>query len=489
MKAKRKQTTKKPTKKQAIKKQTTKKTRYKLFQENIKEQSWNIDFPLIANKNILADKINLNTNLDSNIKCFNTDIVRNHLKYNSKNLKNDAIKTIKYKLLPTKEQENIFKKWFSAYIEMYNLIIKKIKIAFRALLLIDPKAKLTDLKIELNISKLKKEFSVNKENLQTKYDINMHILDYAMTDAIAMYKSKITNLRKGHIKKSRLRYLKQTKKTKIFKVENMLCQDYSFCSTKLGKFIQTNPTINFKQDTEIVGIVQYNETTNEYRYLARKRIFVETIKNKIYPKSEAKNIDNEKIYKMKQSKNENVISLDPGIRTFMTGISNKNIIEIGTNMSKTIQTKISRLDKIINNPDIHSQKKDKLAKRIRLKIKNIVDDYHWKIIKYLVDNYGHILIGNFSTKKMGQSDQQKIIKRIGSSMRFYTFKMRLQYKCYLSGTKYMEIDEYCTSKCCSCCGNFKKDLGKNKIYECKKCDLVLDRDINASINILMKGIK
>lgn len=49
-------------------------------------------------------------------------------------------------------------------------------------------------------------------------------------------------------------------------------------------------------------------------------------------------------------------------------------------------------------------------------------------------------------------------------------------------------DEPYTCLTCSCCGNVKKkqELGSSKVYECKKCGKVLDRDVNASRNILIK---
>ena len=40
---------------------------------------------------------------------------------------------------------------------------------------------------------------------------------------------------------------------------------------------------------------------------------------------------------------------------------------------------------------------------------------------------------------------------------------------------------------CSKCGNIKHDLGINKIYECLKCNTVLDRDINGARNIYILG--
>lgn len=46
-----------------------------------------------------------------------------------------------------------------------------------------------------------------------------------------------------------------------------------------------------------------------------------------------------------------------------------------------------------------------------------------------------------------------------------------------------------SSKKCSCCGNIKSDLTlSDRIYECS-CGLKLDRDLNASINILNEGLK
>ena len=40
---------------------------------------------------------------------------------------------------------------------------------------------------------------------------------------------------------------------------------------------------------------------------------------------------------------------------------------------------------------------------------------------------------------------------------------------------------------CHNCENLKMNLGSKKIYECDKCKIKIDRDINASINIYKKG--
>ena len=57
---------------------------------------------------------------------------------------------------------------------------------------------------------------------------------------------------------------------------------------------------------------------------------------------------------------------------------------------------------------------------------------------------------------------------------------------------YYQIDTYYpSSKTCSVCGeksNITNDLGVRE-WECKKCGTHLDRDINASINIMFEGLK
>jgi putative transposase len=49
------------------------------------------------------------------------------------------------------------------------------------------------------------------------------------------------------------------------------------------------------------------------------------------------------------------------------------------------------------------------------------------------------------------------------------------------------VHEAYTSKTCSFCGCLT-NVGDSKIYTCQECKQVVDRDINASKNILMKGI-
>ena len=72
-------------------------------------------------------------------------------------------------------------------------------------------------------------------------------------------------------------------------------------------------------------------------------------------------------------------------------------------------------------------------------------------------------------------------------MKFYQFKLRLQYKAALQGKKIVLVKENYTTKTCSFCGT-RNDPGCSKIYKCSKCKREVGRDVNAAKNILMKGM-
>ena len=137
----------------------------------------------------------------------------------------------------------------------------------------NPNFQLVDLKIDLNINNLKVEFNKEKLDLIKKTNINAHILDYAINDACVMFKSKITNLKNGHIVKYRLRRLRKSKINKILKIEKLLWSKNTFCSSVIGQSILTAPKIdNYKDKIDTVAIIQYNKRKNMYYLLLREKV-------------------------------------------------------------------------------------------------------------------------------------------------------------------------------------------------------------------------
>lgn len=66
----------------------------------------------------------------------------------------------------------------------------------------------------------------------------------------------------------------------------------------------------------------------------------------------------------------------------------------------------------------------------------------------------------------------------------------VEYKAQLYGKQVSIIDKYFPStKKCSCCGNVKPFMALNeRTYGCDSCGSVLDRDLNAAINIRTAGM-
>ena len=72
-----------------------------------------------------------------------------------------------------------------------------------------------------------------------------------------------------------------------------------------------------------------------------------------------------------------------------------------------------------------------------------------------------------------------------AEQKFYEFKRQMKYKCQFNKIEFALADRwYPSSKACSCCKNIKKDLKlSDRTYICNECGLVIDRDKNASINL------
>jgi len=87
--------------------------------------------------------------------------------------------------------------------------------------------------------------------------------------------------------------------------------------------------------------------------------------------------------------------------------------------------------------------------------------------------------------------EHKLSKKI-NDVSFYEIIKQLEYKCKYKDKLFYQIDTYYpSSQECHVCGNIDKKY-KNlneRVYKCSKCHNEIDRDVNASINIMYKGLK
>lgn len=194
--------------------------------------------------------------------------------------------------------------------------------------------------------------------------------------------------------------------------------------------------------------------------------------------------------KVEYKKNK-IISIDPGLRKFATGITENKVIKFGTNMRK-VKKYVLKLQKIDKNKSVDKKKKKKRAKcrrKIESKISRMVDDMHWKSINYLTNTNDNILIGNMSTKGIVKKETSVLRdedKLLASRIKLSKYRERLEWRCNMNKVNYEMIDESYTSMICSICGYLKEDLGRNEIFNCSRCKKVIDRDVNGARNIYLK---
>lgn len=184
------------------------------------------------------------------------------------------------------------------------------------------------------------------------------------------------------------------------------------------------------------------------------------------------------------------IGIDVGIKEFYSD-SNANVVSnpkyLEKSMNKLIceQRKLSRKEKGSRN---RNKQRVKVA-LVHEKITNQRNDFLQKQSTMLICENQTICIEDLKVKNM--MCNHKLAKSIGSASWSKFFDM-LTYKATWYGNEIVKIPTmYPSSQTCSCCG-YKNPLVKNlavRKWECPECHATHDRDKNASINILNKGLQ
>ena len=189
------------------------------------------------------------------------------------------------------------------------------------------------------------------------------------------------------------------------------------------------------------------------------------------------------------------IGIDLGIKTLAT-VSDGSIVpnvkafrrvRILNKRLKRLQCKVSR-KYLINKCNKHNKTKNiiKLERRIKLihrSLKNIRINHIRKFVSELVKKQPqYIAIEDLNVK--GMMRNKHLAKDIANCS-FYTIKEHLIKKAKERNIVVRLVDRfYPSSKTCSNCGSYKKDLKlSQRVYHCNSCQKEIDRDFNASRNI------
>ena len=128
------------------------------------------------------------------------------------------------------------------------------------------------------------------------------------------------------------------------------------------------------------------------------------------------------------------------------------------------------------------QKQVVKVQRLHQRLANIRTDYINKTVFSIVKQKpSYITIEDLAVSNLMKN---KHLSKAIASQKFFEFKTKLISKCKQNNIELRIVDRfYPSSKTCSQCGEIKKDLKlSDRVYKCS-CGLVIDRDLNASINL------
>ena len=184
-----------------------------------------------------------------------------------------------------------------------------------------------------------------------------------------------------------------------------------------------------------------------------------------------------------------VIGIDLGIKDFV--ITSEGQVFENLHFKKSETNKLKRLQRQLSRKQPNSKNREKarikLAK-LNQKIRNKKLHYLHQVSNQLVSENQIICMEDLNVK--GMMRNHNLAESIGE-MNFGEFKNLLTYKCLQYGRQLVFIDRfYPSSKTCHCCGYVNKSLTlSDRQWICPECNSVIDRDLNAAMNIKDEGLR
>ncbi|AGJ61877.1 RNA-guided endonuclease InsQ/TnpB family protein [Saccharolobus islandicus] len=361
--------------------------------------------------------------------------------------KNDKTQlSFKYKIYPTREVEEKLIKVMQIEAKVYNALLDVVNNARKEGKKITPKDTqnmLKDLKIEgkeLVYSK-----ALQMVNNQLWYNINA-----------------LHELKKKGKKVGKLRY-KKIMKTINYNQSGFKVEGDKLILSKIGEI---RVLFHRPLEGEVKGVIIKKSVTGWYA------IFQVEVEKKPLEKT------------------GKVIGIDLGVEKLVTTsdgvvIENPKVFDKVERRIKILQKSLSRKKKGSRN---YEKVRKKLAK-LHEHVKNLMSDYIHKVTSWLVEQYDEIYVEDLDVKEMVEDGESKVLrKHILLHSDFSKFVSYLYYKAERAGRRVVKVDPRNTSKTCARCGYVKKDLAlADRVFVCPSCGWTVDRDYNASLNILSRS--
>ena len=177
-----------------------------------------------------------------------------------------------------------------------------------------------------------------------------------------------------------------------------------------------------------------------------------------------------------------VVGIDLGLKSFAI-TSDGEFIESPKYLRK-LEQKLAKAQHKLCRRKKGSNRRAKARKQVanvHEHISNQRKDFCHKESRKLINTYDSIAVEDLQIQNMVKN--RHLSKSISDSG-WGLFLRYLSYKAESAGRQFVKVDPRNTSQKCSQCGEIVKKSLAVRVHKCPHCGLVLDRDINAAINIL-----
>lgn len=153
-----------------------------------------------------------------------------------------------------------------------------------------------------------------------------------------------------------------------------------------------------------------------------------------------------------------------------------------------MRTKLERAKLNLDECKNYQKQKRKVAKLYE-HASNCAKDFNHKLSRKLVEECDFIAMEDLN---VGGMKKNRYLAYSVADVRWSQLLNFIRYKCLWYGKEFKQIDRfYASSKICSCCGTYHKDMVNSlsiREWTCPNCGMRHDRDVNAARNILIQAL-
>jgi len=194
-------------------------------------------------------------------------------------------------------------------------------------------------------------------------------------------------------------------------------------------------------------------------------------------------------YKVIENPINPAIGIDMGLKKFAT-LSNGEQID-NPRFFRKEEKSLAKAQRKLSAQEKGSKKRIKARKvvaRVHERITNKRSNFAHLESRKLINRFNTICVEDLSINDMKKDNFHSINKSIGDAA-WRMFLECLRYKAVYAGSRCIQVNPAYTTQNCSRCGNRQKLKLSDRTYHCPCCGLIINRDYNASLNILALGMQ